>query len=129
MAERLSAQSLGGSCSVISQLSDFKHSCPCVSSGKNNGTYNRVVSEDYLTHVKHVEQCLAPQKVLTENEDGDGAGGGDRCSWVEQERHVSFTQEVGKGAAELVLLGRGRGFPLDGGLSTVGTVKVERRLF
>lgn len=46
-----------------------------------------------------------------------------------RKRHVRFIQQVGASAAELVLLGRGRGFPLDRGFSTVGTVKVERRLF
>lgn len=104
--------------------------CPCVSSGNNNGTYNRVVGEDHLVHVEHVEQCWAPQKVL-DREWGWWWWWG----WWEvllggaRKRHVRFIQQVGAGAAELVLLGRGRGFPLDRGFSTVGTVKVERRLF
>lgn len=99
--------------------------CPCVS---NNGTYNRTVGEDYLAHVEHVEQCLAPQKVL-DREWGWWWGWEWGLLGGAIRRHVSYIQEAGEGAAALVLLGRGRGFPLDGGFSTMSTAKVERRLF
>lgn len=67
-------------------------------------------------------------KPWIEDDDGDDDGGcgGYKCSDVES---MSVIREARKSTAELVLLGRGEGGPPGEGFSTMGIIKVERRMF